>query len=197
MIVMPFGFTKSDSGIFRQINKALRQNIVCIAAPGNQGGNGPTFFPARMPGVIAAFSADGYGNPSLFNPSPDPGQRSFTFIGENISCYWNREERRFSGSSYSASIAAGILAACIVLIRGPAIQKMLQDSLGSNLTDRLDWFNSCLGIEKLLEQMSRPRNGYNYVVPWNLLSDRDGIFEDEQALRADLVHRIIGVFGES
>lgn len=162
MIALPLGLDIYHEEIADAISWALRANIICLAAPGNAGANKRAAFPARMPGVIAVFSTDSYGNPSLFNPSPIEGQSNFSTLGEDIPSMWNGRSVYKSGTTYSVCVAAGILATMFVFAR---------DYLA--LKPR-DWktLHTPAGAEKFLELMSSSRGGYKYVAPWLLFSDQ-------------------------
>lgn len=162
MIALPFGLDIYHGEIAAAISWALRANIICLAAPGNAGANEQAAFPARMPGVIAVFSSDSYGNPSPFNPSPIKGQSNFSTLGEDIPAWWDDKEVFKSGTAYSVCVAAGILANMFVFAR---------DYL--QLEPR-DWerLHTPAGAKKFLELMSSSRGGYEYVAPWLLLSNQ-------------------------
>ncbi|KID88985.1 Peptidase S8/S53, subtilisin/kexin/sedolisin [Metarhizium guizhouense ARSEF 977] len=151
-------------GVANAISQAIRQNIICLAATGNDGANTRAAFPARMHGVIPIFSTDSYGNPSPYNASPMRGRKNFSTFGENVRVW--RDDRRDepsykSGTSFAVCIAAGMLAAMLVFARD-----YLQ-------LDQRDWntLHTPAGAEKYLELMSSSRGGYEYVAPWLLISN--------------------------
>jgi hypothetical protein len=174
MIVLPLGFSVHQDEVSDAISDALKRGIICLAAPGNAGGNERAVFPARMLGVIAIYATDGYGNPSPFNASPMKGRKNFSTIGENIASNWKGKDVQISGTSYSACAAAGILATVLSFARNHLLH------------DGADWkrLNCPEGAEKLLELMSSERGGYDYVTPWLFFSDefegmRSGASESE------------------
>ncbi|RDW58854.1 hypothetical protein BP6252_13330 [Coleophoma cylindrospora] len=161
MLVLPFGLNTYNQELADQLSRALQANIICLAATGNSGANARAAYPARMPGVVAVFSSDSLGNPSLFNPSPSPAQRNFSTIGEDIAISHNGEEQYRSGTSFATCVMAGILSSMFVFAR---------DYLELDLED-WNLLHTPAGAHKFLEIMSTSRGGYDYVAPWLLLSD--------------------------
>lgn len=161
MIVLPFGFPVHHEIVSAAISFALEKGITCLAAPGNAGGNERAAFPARMPGVIAIYATDGYGNPSPFNASPIKGRKNFSTIGENMPSSRNGVEATTSGTSYSVCVAAAVLATMLEFAR---TQLSLDDA-------DLRTLNSPDGAEKMLDLMSSERGGYDYMAPWLFFSD--------------------------
>ncbi|KID97185.1 Peptidase S8/S53, subtilisin/kexin/sedolisin, partial [Metarhizium majus ARSEF 297] len=152
MIVLPLGLEIHHDGVANAISQAIRRNIICLAATGNNGANDRASFPARMHGVIPIFSADSYGNPSPFNASPMRDRKTFSTFGENVRVW--RDDRTDeaaykSSTSFAVCIAAGMLAAMMVFARD-----YLQ-------LDQRDWgtLHTPAGAEKYLELMSTSRGG--------------------------------------
>ncbi|KLU90664.1 hypothetical protein MAPG_10516 [Magnaporthiopsis poae ATCC 64411] len=169
MIVLPLGFTVRSEETSAAISEALLGNIICIAAPGNSGGNDRLAFPARMPGVIPVYATDGFGNPCPFNPSPLKDRKNFSTIGESISSRWGGEEVVIRGTAYSACVAAAMLATVLDFARNHL-------SLDAAT---LSVLKSPQGAEKLLEMLSSERGGYDYVTPWLFFTDEyEGTMEE-------------------
>jgi hypothetical protein len=172
MIILPMGFQVYDAELADVISGALRENILCLAAPGDSGANRRVAFPARLPRVICIYSTDSYGNPSLFNPSPVAEQKNFSTLGEEVKSIWGDEIKYRSGTSVSLCVAGGILATMINLARS---------QLSMNESD-LRSLNTPEGAEKIFDLMSSRRGGYDYVAPWLLLSKEtfDGCRTEEE-----------------
>ena len=123
-----------------------------------------------MPDVIAAYSADALGHPSRFNPSPDPDDDNFTFLGEDVESAWpvalgEGPKKRLSGSSVATAVAAGI-AALFLQFSG-------QES-GLFRRRGLRHLGTPKGMRKLFRYLSSGRGDFGYVTPWKLLSKRQG-----------------------
>lgn len=168
MIILPLGFPVYDEELANAISLALRENVLCLAAPGNNGANERIAFPARLPGVIHIYATDGYGNPLPFNPSPLPGQKNFSTLGEDIEFKWKERTIFSSGTSFSVCIAGGILA---------MILDCAQNYLKMDKAD-VKALHMPQEAEKILELMSAHRGGYSYIAPWLLLSDE--MFDNSQ-----------------
>ncbi|KID66892.1 uncharacterized protein G6M90_00g070620 [Metarhizium brunneum] len=182
MIVLPLGLEIHHDGVANAISQAIRRNIICLAATGNNGANDRASFPARMHGVIPIFSADSYGNPSPYNASPMRHRKNFSTFGENVRVW--RDDRTDepaykSSTSFAVCIAAGMLAAMLAFAR---------DSLQ---LDQRDWntLHTPAGAEKYLELMSTSRGGYEYVAPWLLISN-EILMENKSESEADFKNAI-------
>jgi subtilisin family serine protease len=165
VIVLPFGLPVYEPKIADCITKALQKDIICVAAAGNRGANARIAFPARMSGVIAIHSSDAHSNPSLFNATSLPGRKNFTTLGEaiptNVDPIRDADIRYRTGSSYSATLAASIVASVIAVVKNTLRFELYVIQI----------LQSPEGVEALLGLMSVSRGGYDYFPPWLLLSD--------------------------
>lgn len=158
--------------------RALRPDCVVFAAAGKKGTQSSTFYPARSEHVICMRSADAFGVPSDFNPSPgSSGDLSFTILGERVLSTWpaaissdgtetppNRKGvwLRLSGTSVATPIAAATAAQILHFKRVK----------GSYIMDvgRLERLS---GIRRVLANMqdgdAACKSGHLNIVPWTLL----------------------------
>ncbi|KAK4220862.1 peptidase S8/S53 domain-containing protein [Podospora fimiseda] len=66
------------------ISMAVNKQKIVFAAASNEGGNRTRTFPATHPRVICIHAADGYGNPSKFDPTAIQYRHNFCSLGEHI-----------------------------------------------------------------------------------------------------------------
>jgi len=170
IIILPLGFRVYSEELADALSLALRENVLCLAAPGNSGANERVAFPARFPGVIPIYSTDGYGNPSRFNPPPLPGRHNFSTLGEDLELKGPGDDITLSkGTSFSVCIAGGVLA---------TILHLAQNSLEMGEAD-VKALHNPHEAEKILELLSVHHGGYSYIAPWLLLCDE--MFDSSQS----------------
>jgi hypothetical protein len=103
--------TNSPSSILQSaINYALSQNVIVVAAAGNDG-NGQISYPAAYPGVIAVGAVDATGQRATFS---DYGpQMAIAAPGVGLDTVTTAGVVSFSGTSASAPLVAGAIAGLI------------------------------------------------------------------------------------
>ena len=160
---MSFGYPARPQCIGNAVKQASDQQIVMFAAASNDGGNkGIPFPPSFSSRVICVNSANGLGGASSFNPPPQSGH-NFSVLGEAVKSAWplhlgNKEERRQWGTSTSTPIAAAIAALVMEFAR----------QLPVNIK-HFERLKSLEGMSAVFKDMSVLKDGYDYVVPLELL----------------------------
>lgn len=155
---MSFGLPSRNLKIEAAVKEAYDANKILFAAASNGGGNAGRTFPAKDDRVICIYATDGRGNKYFGNPSPEERAYNFSILGVNIPCFWKDCEITRSGTSYATPIAAGIAATILDYAR----------SKRSELTDeQLNQLSDGAGMRCLFIKMSRLRDGYDYIAPWN------------------------------
>jgi hypothetical protein len=127
-------------------------------------------YPARMRDVFCMFSTDGHLNVSRFNPPPSPAAENFAILGEGVSA----RTGRFSGTSVSAAIAAGVAAVLLDFVRQGGASTIIHPRA-------LDRVQTKDGMTALFRLMSRKANGYHCIAPWLLLPPERGYPSPENA----------------
>ncbi|KAI9782134.1 MAG: hypothetical protein M1839_005481 [Geoglossum umbratile] len=177
IISMSWGGREEVVEIKKAIRQAFHLGIIMFAAASNSGANPrhPVAFPASLRQVICINSTDAFGNLSAFNPPPTP-DRTLSIIGEGIEAAWPTkltadDTLLASGTSVSTPIASGI--AALVLEHARQLGKkgwMVKDS------HRL---NHCEEMRKVFHNMSRPLNGFDYIIPAKIFDEKG----DEKHIR--------------
>ncbi|KAL2067620.1 hypothetical protein VTL71DRAFT_15716 [Oculimacula yallundae] len=166
IITMSFGFYNIAPVVRNAIRQALARPVLIFAAASNNGTRRDVAFPASMTGVFCINSANGDGGPSKFNPELKPDQ-VFSIIGENVKSSWTTDENATPHKSMTGtSVATPIAAAVAALV----LEYVIQNDPESFLVDQLDEFKEYDGMSKIFSLMSRTRDGYKNIVPWELLT---------------------------
>ncbi|KAK3986501.1 peptidase S8/S53 domain-containing protein [Cladorrhinum sp. PSN332] len=123
IISMSFGFGEKFESIQKAIDRAVDTQKIVFAAASNEGANRTRTFPATHPRVICVHSADGYGNPSKFNPTALQWKHNFCVLGEHIeaACPRSNEDdfggvKRESGTSFATPVGVAIAAFLICYV---------------------------------------------------------------------------------
>ncbi|KAH7127826.1 peptidase S8/S53 domain-containing protein [Dactylonectria estremocensis] len=169
IIVMSFGFEDEQNPLSDSVNYAAQNNVLMFAAASNDGKNRPeeVAWPARDIHVICVHSAEGYGTPSTFTPSPQDNQRIMV-LGECVISAWPqhlaspKNHKLMSGTSCAAPIAAGIAAILLDYARG---------FLGNDEWKR---FRRVDPMRRMFEKMRGPGSpsGYWWIRHWKLFDER-------------------------
>ena len=164
IITMSFGFFQRYSRIVNAIKHAWLEDVIIFAAASNDGAIRKIAFPANLSSMVMCInSADGGGARSRYNPPAQDTGDNFSTIGEAVSSAWptkpgKADERRQWGTSTSAPIAAAIAALILEFEKQPHLtishRKLLK---------------SFEGMREVFSRMSEAKDGYSFVVPWNLL----------------------------
>ncbi|KAG4434252.1 hypothetical protein IFR05_010271 [Cadophora sp. M221] len=166
VITMSFGLYQISPVVRTAIRQALARPVLVFAAASNNGTRRDIAFPASMTGVFCINSASGDGGASSFNPELKP-DKTFSIIGENVISTWSTHQdgnprRLMSGTSVATPIAAAV--AALVL------EYVLQNDPESFLIKHLDEFKEYDGMSKIFSLMSKHRDGYKNIVPWEVLT---------------------------
>ncbi|KAK5110337.1 hypothetical protein LTR62_006045 [Meristemomyces frigidus] len=188
VISMSFGYQSIVPRIDAAINDHA-SNVLMFAAASNCGGNAPISWPARHDNVICVFATDAEGNAYPKNPTPRDDSKNFAVLGSSIQGYWpshlvvgSDHRQHKSGTSCAAPIAAGIAGVMIDLMRRQKEQYLLRyrsHSKQRQIRERDDYEQNLRtlgrpwGMKAVLGLMAKKRQGYDYVVPWQLLHRDD------------------------
>ena len=156
---MSFGLSEWDSQVNNAIQEATKHTVL-FAAASNGGGNGRRTFPATHSGVFCIHASDGNGNDyGGMNPSTESFSDSWTTLGVTIP--FDDQSVCKSGTSYATPIAAGTIANVFDYLDCLREQGKLPDQKYCHL-------RSSDGVGRILWHMSKERQGFRYVAPWNL-----------------------------
>lgn len=178
IVVMSFGFAKSDETLYQAIQHAAREGVLIFAAASNAGKNLPEgiAWPAREENVICVHSADGFGNRSAFTPSPKDNMRIMV-LGEYIKSPWPEKLKspenlkHMSGTSCAAPIAAGIAAVILDYARD-----FLNDDEWKSL-------RRVRSMRRMFEELRDTDNteGYWWIKHWTLFTkDKEPVWIQEE-----------------
>lgn len=165
---MSFGIREYHEPMKTAISNALHNRTLMFAAAPNDGANFGRAFPAKYPGVYCIHSTDGYGNPSLFNPTADERDVNFSLLGEHVCSYWPSGKHGhsdivnvLSGISVATPIAAGLAASILSFVR----QQDQGFAAGSEPLG--PWLKDFQSMDAVLKSMVRQRRGasYDYITP--------------------------------
>ena len=168
IISMSFALSGRDNDVRTAVREAHERGVIMFAAASNYGAieGKRTAFPANIVGqVIKISSTDGWGSSSRWNPEKSTNDDNFSVLGEAVESAWpahlnHGTEQRKSGTSIATPIAAGIAA----LVLEFATQ------LPQTITNReILWRYE--GMRAIFAKMASPKDGFSWVVPWNLFND--------------------------
>ena len=168
IITMSFAFSRRDEDVVEAVREAHKQGVIMFAAASNYGAieGKTTAFPANIVGqVIKISSTDGWGSKSRWNPDKSKNDDNFSVLGEAVSSAWPAHlnqgtEQRKSGTSIATPVAAGIAA----LVLEFATQKP-QTISHRDILWRYE------GMRAIFAKMATPKDGFSWVVPWNLFNE--------------------------
>jgi|GEM_PF-341062 hypothetical protein len=110
VLSLSLGTNATSTLLQNAINYALSQNVIVVAAAGNDG-NGQISYPAAYPGVIAVGSVDATGQRATFS---DYGpQMTISAPGVGLNTVTTNGTMSFSGTSASAPLVAGAIAGLV------------------------------------------------------------------------------------
>jgi len=113
ILSLSLGTNQTSTMLQDAINYALSQNVVIVAAAGNDG-TGQISYPAAYPGVIAVGSIDATGQRATF--SDYGNQMGITAPGVGLDTVTTGGNMVFSGTSASAPLIAGAIAGLVSTI---------------------------------------------------------------------------------
>ena len=172
IISLSFGFRDAHNLIDAAIDRAVEKGRLIFAAASNGGGLKSRTRPATNRNVLCIHACDGLGNKGDMNPDPRARAYNFSTLGVGIHSRWQkggkREDVWKSGTSFATPIAAGFAAGILEFI-----------NLHCDLSDhQRAIIKKPRGMEVLFEEMSRERDGYDFVHPMRLW---DGKSDEEVA----------------
>ena len=206
IINLSFGFSRFAEQlkpIRNAIHAARDNNVIVLAASGNEGGNTGVFWPAKLyevGDVIRVSASDCDGNASGFNPTIGSERRLCT-LGEAVpSCQYHGspKQRIYStGTSFATPIMAATAAAVLGFVHHAGVPALTPDgkpdSEGLRLPDDFEdlkaRLHTRLGMEKVLcqtcvQQGEEKRGGFSYITPWYFL-------EIDEQLRIGMICNIL------
>lgn len=167
IISLSFGFDDAHDLIDAAIDRAVKGRLI-FAAASNGGGVKPRTRPATNPDVICIHACDGLGNKGDMSPNPLPKTYNFTTLGVGIYSQWQKDRKREdvwkSGTSFTASIAAGFAADALEFAN---LHCTLSDHKRAILQQRR-------GMVAIFQRMSEERDRYDFIHPvrlWDRRSD--------------------------
>lgn len=183
---MSFGLSGWDSAVNDAIQGATKTSVL-FAAASNGGGNRGRTFPATHSGVFCIHASDGKGNDyGGMNPSTESFSDSWTTLG--VAIPFDDQSICKSGTSYAAPIAAGTIANVFDHLEHLRDQDKLPDQKYRHL-------RSSDGVSRILWHMSKERQGFRYVAPWNLWDclcegSEENIRQSQEYVRLKLLKEI-------
>ncbi|KAF4878661.1 hypothetical protein CGCSCA1_v002302 [Colletotrichum siamense] len=162
MLVLPFGFRSVDQNIKRLLQDVRQKGKIIMAAAKAIGFNARRSYPANSPHVIGIHAVDGRGKHCEIAPAPVEGDHDFSTLGMGLERSLEGASEMVSGNSYAVCVAAGIAASFLEFAR----YKLRLDE------EDQKWICSTDGMREMLLLMSTKIDGYNFLVPWELFSQR-------------------------
>ncbi|KAF0328711.1 ankyrin repeat domain-containing protein 28 [Colletotrichum asianum] len=162
MFVLPFGFRSVDQNIKRLLQDVRQKGKIIMAAAKAIGYNARRSYPANSPHVIGIHAVDGRGKHCEIAPAPVEGDHDFSTLGMGLERSLEGASEMVSGNSYAVCVAAGIAASFLEFAR----YKLTLDE------EDQKWICSTDGMREMLLLMSTKIDGYNFLVPWELFSQR-------------------------
>jgi subtilisin family serine protease len=182
---MSFGLGNENREVEGALQRASMHGVLLFAAASNGGINDQIGFPARLPGVIPIYAADGKGNASDFNPPPKQHDANFSVLGEAVpvSPLQKRQKQKWvSGTSFATPIAAAVAANILEFARQQQKEWLLNK-------DEMAHLHRSEGMMTVFKAMGRAQDGMNFLQPWTL-------FYPEKSLRR-MTERIRSTLAES
>jgi len=121
IITMSLGMKGIDIAVERELNRSISEGIIVLAAPGNDGAQGPQdiAFPATMQNLITVGSHSNKGRVSKFSPETTeiygPGEHIVSCYPRDLNNNWPYAE--MSGTSMATPFVAGVVANLLLYSR--------------------------------------------------------------------------------
>lgn len=173
IITMPFGFNYNYFEINREIARSREEGILIFSAASSSQNLGTVSFPAgnyRNVFGILSTNAGNHGS-SDFNPILGRGPHSLAIFGEGVEIA--EDGPLLNGTSYSASIAAGLAAILLDFLRQEKHKKNLPD------IPRLEDMEVMTTLFLVMSCESSDGK-YKCIQPWNLLNREEGMHRAKQ-----------------
>jgi hypothetical protein len=154
---MSFGLDPNEthSDIDHAIRTAFHADKIMFASAANHGALKPRAFPACRDEVICIHACNGKGKDIGINPDPWPKQYNFTTLGASIQSRWKRNWVYKTGTSFATPIAVACVANALEFARHKC--DLSEDTY--KLLFRRD------RVMRILELMSSPLGGYDFIYP--------------------------------
>ncbi|KAK4101058.1 subtilisin-like protein [Parathielavia hyrcaniae] len=182
IISLSFGFPDRVEVIHEALKMANNENVLVFAAASNCGSNDRISYPASSDKVICIHATDGLGNKASFTPGSLERHDNFAAPGVAVKSYWSQHfqrlgqdwnpERRLSGTSSAAPIAAGIAALVLEFVRSAraSLGDADEDNLKSKTAQLFEQLKERQEMIRVLNLMVWPEQyqRYQYLTPWKL-----------------------------
>ncbi|ORY18207.1 hypothetical protein BCR34DRAFT_610480 [Clohesyomyces aquaticus] len=169
ILCLPFGYAKLTQNLAcvqEAITYAASKNVLTFAAAANHGGI-HAVYPANQEQVICVNSADGGGNISAFNSSPQE-HGNISTLGEAVPTNWSdpllrQGALRQSGAAPATAVAAGVAAIILEYLRQRLHMWTEEEKFAASK------INSRKGmVVVMMKHMSIVRSGFHFLLPWKL-----------------------------
>ncbi|KAG4295227.1 extracellular alkaline serine protease [Fusarium proliferatum] len=162
IITMALGFKEYQPEIAKAIARARSKHILIFSAASNSQNMEGIYFPAKDHYQVFGIFSTNAGNRESrdLNPSPDDRQHSLAIFGEGVEIAENQP--LLSGTSYSASIAAGLA--------GMLLDFSRQETDKTDVPNISRLSNMEAMMKVFLEMAKESSDGrYKCIRPWDLL----------------------------
>ncbi|EWZ85597.1 serine/threonine protein kinase [Fusarium oxysporum f. sp. lycopersici MN25] len=173
IITLPLGFNNYHFEIENEIARSRADGILIFSGASSSQTSGIVSFPARdYHHVFGIFSTNaGNHESSDFNPIPGSRPHSLAIFGEGVEIA--EDGPLLNGTSYSASIAAGLAAILLDFLR--------QEKHKRNLPDISRLEDMRVMMKLFLDMSCESSDGkYKCIQPWNLLNREEGMHRAKQ-----------------